>query len=138
MPAISDLIFITKSINKINILPSHIEEKYWNFKIQNFGMYQTCCFRATISQKSTYLIQHYAISSFGWTYLYLRLQIFGYYCKAIKLHFPDIICLTLNLGMLIRSRKILRTGGANKWQKIGLLVHYLGRLQLLHTFSRQL
>ena len=33
-------------------------------------MYQTCSFRATISQKSTYLIQHYAISGFGWTYLY--------------------------------------------------------------------
>ena len=30
-PAISDLIFITKSIDKINILHSHIEEKYWNF-----------------------------------------------------------------------------------------------------------
>ena len=34
-------------------------------------MYQTCSSRATISQKSTYLIRHYAISSFGWTYLYL-------------------------------------------------------------------
>ena len=33
-PAISDLIFITKSINKINILHSHIEEKYWNFKLK--------------------------------------------------------------------------------------------------------
>ena len=32
-PAISDLIFITKSIDKINILHSHIEEKYWNFKL---------------------------------------------------------------------------------------------------------
>ena len=51
IPAISDLIFITKSINKINILPSHIEVKYWNFKIQNFGMNQTCSFRATFSQK---------------------------------------------------------------------------------------
>ena len=32
-PAISDLIFITTSINKINILHSHIEEKYVNFKL---------------------------------------------------------------------------------------------------------
>ena len=32
-PAISYLIFITKSINKINILHSYIEEKYWNFKL---------------------------------------------------------------------------------------------------------
>ena len=64
-PAISDLIFINKSINKINILHSHFEEKYWNFKLQNFGMYQTCSFRATISQKSIYLIRHYAISGFG-------------------------------------------------------------------------
>ena len=38
-PAISDLIFITKSINKINILHSHIEEIYWKFKLQNFGTY---------------------------------------------------------------------------------------------------
>ena len=34
-------------------------------------MYQTCSFRATTSQKYNYLIQHYAISGFGWTYLYL-------------------------------------------------------------------
>ena len=33
-------------------------------------MYQTCSFRATISQKSNYLIRPYAISGFGWTYLY--------------------------------------------------------------------
>ena len=68
-PAISDLISINKSINKINILHSHFEEKYWNFKLQNFGMYQTCSFSDTISQKSTYLIRHYGISGFGWTYL---------------------------------------------------------------------
>ena len=29
----SDLIFITKSINQIKILHSHIKEKYWNFKL---------------------------------------------------------------------------------------------------------
>ena len=34
-------------------------------------MYQTCSFRATISQKYNYLIRHYAISGFGWTYLYM-------------------------------------------------------------------
>ena len=34
-------------------------------------MYQTYRLKATISQKSIYLIQHYAISGFGWTYLYL-------------------------------------------------------------------
>ena len=33
-------------------------------------MYQTCSFRATIFQKYNYLIRHYAISGFGWTYLY--------------------------------------------------------------------
>ena len=38
-PAISDLTFNTKSINKINILHSHIEEEYWNFKLSNFGRY---------------------------------------------------------------------------------------------------
>ena len=32
-PAISDLIFITKSIDKINTLKFHFEEKYWNFKL---------------------------------------------------------------------------------------------------------
>ena len=32
-PAISDLILFTKSIDKINILYSHIGEKYWNFKL---------------------------------------------------------------------------------------------------------
>ena len=53
-PAISDLIFITKSINKTNMLHSHIEEKYWNLKLLNFGIYQTFSFRATISQKSNF------------------------------------------------------------------------------------
>ena len=48
-PAISDLIVINKSINKINMLPSHIEDKYWHFQVQNFGMYQICSFRATTS-----------------------------------------------------------------------------------------
>ena len=38
-PAISDLIFITKSNDKINTLHSHIEEKYWNLKLSNFGRY---------------------------------------------------------------------------------------------------
>ena len=37
-------------------------------------MWQTCSFRATISQKSIYLIRHYAISGFGWTYLYISIQ----------------------------------------------------------------
>ena len=32
-PAILYLIFIIDSINKINILYSHIEQKYWNFKL---------------------------------------------------------------------------------------------------------
>ena len=32
-PAFLNLIFMIKSINKINILHSHIEEKYWNFKL---------------------------------------------------------------------------------------------------------
>ena len=32
-PAISHQIFITKSINKINILHSHFEEKYWDLKL---------------------------------------------------------------------------------------------------------
>ena len=32
-PAILNLIFIIESINKIYILHSHIEEKYWNFKL---------------------------------------------------------------------------------------------------------
>ena len=32
-PAISDLIFITKSIDKIIILHSHTEEMYLNFKL---------------------------------------------------------------------------------------------------------
>ena len=34
-------------------------------------MYQTYSFRATMSQKSFYLIGHYAISGFGWTYQYI-------------------------------------------------------------------
>ena len=38
-PAFLDPIFIIKSINRINILHSHIEEKYWNFKLSNFGRY---------------------------------------------------------------------------------------------------
>ena len=38
-PDISDLISINKSINKINILHSHIEKNYWNFKLSNFGRY---------------------------------------------------------------------------------------------------
>ena len=41
-------------------------------------MYQTSSFRATISQKSNYLIRHYAISGFGWTYLYLHYSIRAY------------------------------------------------------------
>ena len=32
-PAILNLIFIIKSIHKINILDSYFEEKYWNFKL---------------------------------------------------------------------------------------------------------
>ena len=32
-PVILKLIFIIKSINKINILDSHFEEKYWNFML---------------------------------------------------------------------------------------------------------
>ena len=32
-PTILYLIFIIDSINKINVLYSHIEEKYWNFKL---------------------------------------------------------------------------------------------------------
>ena len=32
-PTILYLIFIIDSINKINNLYSHIEEKYWNFKL---------------------------------------------------------------------------------------------------------
>ena len=32
-PAILNLFFIINLINKINILYSHIEEKYWNFKL---------------------------------------------------------------------------------------------------------
>ena len=32
-PAISNLIFIIKSTNKINTLEYHFEEKYWNFKL---------------------------------------------------------------------------------------------------------
>ena len=32
-PAILNSFFIIKSINKTNILHSHIEEKYWNFKL---------------------------------------------------------------------------------------------------------
>ena len=32
-PAILNLIFIIKSINKINTLESLFEEKYWNFKL---------------------------------------------------------------------------------------------------------
>ena len=47
--AILNLIFIIKSINKINVLYSHFKEKYLNFMLKNFGMYQTCSFRATIS-----------------------------------------------------------------------------------------
>ena len=34
-------------------------------------MYLSRSFRATISQKSNYLIRHYAISGFGWTHLYI-------------------------------------------------------------------
>ena len=32
-PAVLYLIFIINLIDKINILYSHIEEKYWNFKL---------------------------------------------------------------------------------------------------------
>ena len=32
-PTILNLFFIIKSIDKINILHSHIEVKYWNFKL---------------------------------------------------------------------------------------------------------
>ena len=32
-PAILNSFFIIKSINKIDILHFHIEEKYWNFKL---------------------------------------------------------------------------------------------------------
>ena len=32
-PAILYLIFIINSVNKIDVLYSHIEEKYWNFKL---------------------------------------------------------------------------------------------------------
>ena len=32
-PALLDLIFMIKSINKINILHSDIEKKYWNYKL---------------------------------------------------------------------------------------------------------
>ena len=46
---------------------SQIKEKYWNFRLSNFGMYQTCSFRATSSRKFIYLILHYVISGFGWT-----------------------------------------------------------------------
>ena len=33
LPAILNLIFMIKLINEINILDSHFEEKYWNFKL---------------------------------------------------------------------------------------------------------
>ena len=32
-PAILNLNFIIKLLDKINILDSHFEEKYWNFKL---------------------------------------------------------------------------------------------------------
>ena len=32
-PAILNLIFMIKLINKIIVLDSHFEEKYWNFKL---------------------------------------------------------------------------------------------------------
>ena len=32
--------------------------KDWNFKLQDFGMYQNCSFKDAISQKSIYLICH--------------------------------------------------------------------------------
>ena len=32
-PALLDFIFMIKSINKINILHSDIEKKYWNYKL---------------------------------------------------------------------------------------------------------
>ena len=32
-PALLDLILMIKSINKINILHSHIEKTYWNYKL---------------------------------------------------------------------------------------------------------
>ena len=47
-------------------------------------MYQTCSFRATISQKSTYLIQHYAISGFGWTYLYVMIITLSHSNNIVK------------------------------------------------------
>ena len=32
-PALLDLTFMIKSINETNILHSHIEKKYWNYKL---------------------------------------------------------------------------------------------------------
>ena len=56
--------------NKISILPSNFEEKCLNFKFKTFDMFQICGFTATFSQKFIYLIQHYAITDFGWTQLW--------------------------------------------------------------------
>ena len=41
-----------------------MKKKVGILNYESFGLYLNCSFRATISQKSTYLIRHYAISGF--------------------------------------------------------------------------
>ena len=61
-------------------------------------MYQTCSFRATITQKSNYIISHYATSGFGWTYLYHILRIGRHISRktitvaTLLLETPEKVC----------------------------------------------